>query len=102
MLELNLDFGSTDSALEKLKNSKNRLSRDQIRQKNAQKESRSKFSKSSVLIGSPILANSGTLNQKNPKFPADLCKTHPIFRNFNFPGMSHTDSWQTHPKKIRR
>ena len=40
MLELNLDFGSTDSALEKLKNSKNRLSRDQIRQKNAQKESR--------------------------------------------------------------
>ena len=44
MLELNLDFGSTDSALEKLKNSKNRLSRDQIRQKNSQKESRSKFS----------------------------------------------------------
>ena len=43
MLELNLDFGSTDSALEKLKNSKNRLSRDQIRQKNAQKESRSEF-----------------------------------------------------------
>ena len=37
MLELNLDFGSTDLALEKLKN---RLSRDQIRQKNAQKESR--------------------------------------------------------------
>ena len=40
MLELNLDFGSTDSALEKLKNSKNRLSRDQIRQRNVQKESR--------------------------------------------------------------
>ena len=48
MLELNLDFGSTDSALEKLKNSKNRLSRDQIRQKNAQKETR--FSKR-FLIG---------------------------------------------------
>lgn len=48
MLELNLDFGSTDSALEKFKNSKNRLSRDQIRQKNAQKESRSKFSSRNI------------------------------------------------------
>ena len=37
MLELNLDFGSTDFAPEKLKNSKNRLSRDQIRQKNAKR-----------------------------------------------------------------